>query len=233
MSTFNDNPFQPRMVTDEYVPDQLIAGHLNLVTDTGTITGGAAFKRGTVLGELSGSSVTVTAGGAVSASGGTPGNGAIGVVTADAGAMAGVYQVRIVNPATNAGAFEVIRPDGSVDGDGAVGVAYNGMINFTLADGSTDFVEDDRIPVTVAYSGEGLYTIATAAALDGSATPCAILIDDVDVTGGDKRAGIYLMGQFNDRAVTLGAGITAAGAKAALRKRGIFLTSSISAADPS
>jgi hypothetical protein len=94
--------------------------------------------------------LTATPGATVSGSGGTPGNGAIGAVTADDGAMEGAWQVVILNPATNAGAFEVVRPDGSIDGNGAVGVAYNGGINFTLADGSTDFVEDDRIPVVVA-----------------------------------------------------------------------------------
>jgi hypothetical protein len=31
-----------------FIPDQLVAGTLQLVTDTGTITGGA-YKRGTVL----------------------------------------------------------------------------------------------------------------------------------------------------------------------------------------
>jgi hypothetical protein len=37
-----------------FVPDQLIAGTLQLVTDTGIITGGA-YKRGTVLGMVTAS----------------------------------------------------------------------------------------------------------------------------------------------------------------------------------
>lgn len=80
------------------------------------------------------------------------GNGAIGVVTADAGAEAGTYQVVIIEPAANGGVFEVIRPGGELDGTGAIGVAYNGRINFTLADGATDFVAGDRIPVVVSYA---------------------------------------------------------------------------------
>lgn len=92
---------------------------------------------------------TVTAGAVV----GT-GNGAIGVVTADAGAPQGVYQVIVIEPAANAGSFEVRRPDGSLDGTGTVGVAYNGLINFTLADGATDFSAGAYIPVTVAYPPE-------------------------------------------------------------------------------
>lgn len=80
------------------------------------------------------------------------GNGAIGVVTADAGAEAGVYQVVIIEPASNGGAFQVFRPGGELDGTGTIGVAYNGRINFTLADGATDFAAGDRIPVTVSYA---------------------------------------------------------------------------------
>lgn len=80
------------------------------------------------------------------------GNGAIGAVTADAGAEAGTYQVVIIEPATNGGVFEVIRPGGELDGTGTIGVAYNGRVNFTLADGATDFVSGDRIPIAVSYA---------------------------------------------------------------------------------
>lgn len=49
MDQFGHNAFAPGMKSALFVPDQLIAGTLQLVTDTGIITGGA-FKRGTVLG---------------------------------------------------------------------------------------------------------------------------------------------------------------------------------------
>lgn len=80
------------------------------------------------------------------------GNGAIGTVTADANAEPGTYQVVIIEPAANGGAFQVFRPGGELDGTGAIGQAFNGRINFTLADGSTDFAAGDRIPVTVSYA---------------------------------------------------------------------------------
>ena len=79
------------------------------------------------------------------------GNGAISALSADAGAQAGVYQVLFIEPAANAGTFQVIRPDGTIDGTGNVGAAYNGMINFTQADGATDFVAGDRREITLAY----------------------------------------------------------------------------------
>ena len=49
MDQFGQNAFAPGMKSALFVPDQLVAGTLQLVTDTGIITGGA-FKRGTVPG---------------------------------------------------------------------------------------------------------------------------------------------------------------------------------------
>ena len=45
--------------------------------------------------------------------------------------------------------------------------------------------------------------------------------------------GIYLQGEFNGNALTFGTGVTLASAKAALRPFGIFVKTSVSAADPS
>jgi len=81
-------------------------------------------------------------------------------------------------------------------------------------------------------TASGKYTIALAAATDGSQTPIAILVDDVDASAGDALGGIYAMGEFNERAVTLGAGTTLAAARSALEIQNIYLKSSISAADP-
>ncbi|MCE2001489.1 head decoration protein [Enterobacter asburiae] len=49
MDQFGQNAFAPGMKSALFVPDQLIAGPLQLVTDTGIITGSAC-KRGTVMG---------------------------------------------------------------------------------------------------------------------------------------------------------------------------------------
>ena len=54
MDQFGQNAFAPGMKSSAFVPDQLIAGTLQLVTDTGTITGGV-YKRGTVLGMITAS----------------------------------------------------------------------------------------------------------------------------------------------------------------------------------
>ncbi|WP_288806501.1 head decoration protein [uncultured Novosphingobium sp.] len=53
-TNYGNNPFQPGMSQDVFVPDQLIAGDLKVVTKTGTIAAGAGvLKRGTVLGQIS------------------------------------------------------------------------------------------------------------------------------------------------------------------------------------
>ncbi|HCT9408471.1 TPA: head decoration protein, partial [Raoultella ornithinolytica] len=54
MDQYGQNPFAPGMESALFVPDQLIAGTLQLVTDTGIITGGT-YKRGTVLGVVTAS----------------------------------------------------------------------------------------------------------------------------------------------------------------------------------
>ncbi|TWA75639.1 bacteriophage lambda head decoration protein D [Azospirillum brasilense] len=79
----------------------------------------------------------------------------------------------------------------------------------------------------------GKFKLSAAASTDGSQTPTAILVDGVNATNGDTLAGVYLTGEFNQRAVTFGAGHSVSSTKEALRLREIFLKSSVSADDPS
>jgi hypothetical protein len=148
-----------------------------------------ALVSGTMLGRTITGTPTVAAVAAVSGSGGTPGNGAVGSLTADAGAPEGAYTITILNPAANAGAFEVRKPDRSLDGYGTVGVAYNGTINFTLADGSTDFVEDDRITVNVSYADYAYrYGALDPAAVNGLQNFAAILFGRREISTVTQRA---------------------------------------------
>ena len=130
MDQFGQNPFAPGMKSSLFVPDQLVAGNLQLVTDTVTVTGGD-YKRGTVL----------------------------GMITAS-----------------------------------------------------------------------GKYTACLKTASDGSETPCAILVDDVNAaTHGDQSGGVYLMGEFNQNRINIDASWTIADIKAALRPLAIFLKDSTQA----
>ena len=189
-----------------------------------TILSGQNLIAGAVIGAIALGAVTVTPGAAVSASGGTPGNGSIGTVTADSGAQEGTYEVVIIEPGANVGTFEVIRPDGTLDGTGVVAVAYNGSINFTLADGSTDFVAGDRIPVVVDYAaGSGKYKLSLAAAVDGSQTPDMVLAYDADASAGDLEAIAYETANVVAGALTLGTGHTVASIREGLRLKGILI----------
>lgn len=82
-------------------------------------------------------------------------------------------------------------------------------------------------------TASGKYTVALSASSDGSQTPTAILADNADGSAADAIAGVFLEGEFNSNAVTLGTGITLTAAQDALRPLGIHLKSSVSAADPS
>lgn len=52
----------------------------------------------------------------------------------------------------NGGVFSVVDPDGVALADATVGVAYTGVVKFTIADGATDFAIGDGFDVTVAIT---------------------------------------------------------------------------------
>lgn len=227
VTNIGDNPQQPSISAEAFIPDQLIAGNLKLVTSTITLTGAAALSRGAVLGK------TVTAGTANAVAGGSnTGNGAMGAITLGGEAKPGVYTLKITKAAANAGDFEVLDPAGQSIGVGTVAVAFAGThLNFTLADGATDFAVGDTFAITVTPTAEK-YKLSAIAATDGSDVPCAILADAADPSGGDVSSPIYEMGEFNSNALSFGTGMTAALAKPHLRRVGIFLKDAVSAADP-
>lgn len=69
----------------------------------------------------------------------------------------------------------------------------------------------------------GEFVLSTSAATDGSQTPIAILGEDVDATGGAQSSFAYIAGDFNENAITFGAGHTAASVRDALAARSIYL----------
>ncbi|OKP27605.1 head decoration protein [Serratia fonticola] len=92
------NPFAPGMTSDVFIPDQLVSGPLQVVTENGTIGQAGLLKRGTILGKITASKI---------------------------------------------------------------------------------------------------YVACVKTASDGSQSPVAILVDDIDTTAGAKNGGVYLMGEFN------------------------------------
>lgn len=149
-----------------------------------TLTGGP-YNAGQVLGYQLG---TQTVAAAVGFAGNTAGVGTVGSLTGDAGIMAGDWKVVIVDPVTNAGTFEVLRPDGTLDGTGHVASAYNGGLNFTISD-ATDFVAGDGFTINVSYAA-GKYTIHDPSATDGSAAAAGILYEAADGSAADVQVTI-------------------------------------------
>lgn len=333
VNSVGDNPQVPGITADAYIPDQLVAGNLKLVTDSIKLTGSAALQRGSVLGKQAFGSVsastgtafasgtitlaalpaagdTVTIGGtvvtfvaanpvgnqvligatiaataqnleaflagsadanlikftysvnaavvtltaaaigtggnalalatsnavAVTLSGATltggaanTGNATVGTLSAGQAVMPGNYTA-VCATATTANVF---NPQGEDLGLTTFGTQFtDAQISFKITAGATPCVAGDTF-VLAAAKGSGSYLLANASAIDGSEVPAAILADYADATGGDVTAPIYIMGEFNGNALTLGPGITLAAVKVALQPLGMFIKNSVSAADPS
>lgn len=238
VNTVGDNPFQPGITAELYNPDQLIAGNLKIVTKdivVAKVGAGAVIKRGTVLGKI-------TLGAATSAAkqGGNTGTGTfvLDVTTPVlANATAGVYTLRNILAAANAGTFRLTDPKGVVLGDflitgGAGGsVTVNDRIKGVITDGGTDFILGDGFDVTIA-AGSGKYVPAVATALDGSQVPDGILVDQVDTTVADSNGGLYQTGEFNGSRLFYDVSFTLAQITDALRPLGIFIKTAISSANP-
>lgn len=204
---------------------------LNIINEEIVISSGAGvLDPGTVLGRIYTDAPGATAGTPFSAGGGTVGNGAVSAVSADAGAMEGLWQVEIVGAAGATAAFKVVRPDGSVDGQGNVGTPYNGTgsINFSIADGSTDWGPNMFVPITVSYDATPgkEYVLHDPALTNGGQYAAAILFHRVDATSADVKTVATVRGPatINGNCLTFKSGISAADqAKAteALRAKGM------------
>lgn len=193
-----------------------------------TLKGGVGTAREVSLGQLAAIVDRGTAAVTPTAAGDNTGNGSIGTVTADAGVQEGDWSVVIIEPGTNAGEFEVTRPDGTVDGTGTVGVAYNGGINFTLGDGSTDFGAGDRWTVKVNFpDDDGKVVGWDPAGTDGSQHIAGVIIENaVADVGVDGQVNVLARGPVTLRRENLvwPAGVTSdqkAAAYQALKALGI------------
>lgn len=216
MTTYNDQTRMASYREDTLAHDNLIAGPRAIEVKKYSLASGTLL-RGAVLGRQLG---TVTP---AAVAGNTGGSGTIASATLGAGAKAGVYRVICVEPATNAGAFLVEDPDGIIVGRATVAVGFVGPVNFTITD-ATDFVVGDAFTITVAYDATDV-KLAAAAATDGSQVPFGILAHDADASAAEVEVLVYIHGDFNEWALSFGAGHTADTVRDALRARGIHLVS--------
>ncbi|MEY3746870.1 MAG: hypothetical protein RL194_329 [Pseudomonadota bacterium] len=140
------------------------------------VLGAGELAAGTVLGKITtGSSATATA------FAGNSGTGTVGTITVSAGAQHGTYKLVIIEPATDAGKFQLEGPDGKIVGTGTVGAAFSkGGLAFTLAD-ATDFIAGDGFDIVVA-AGSGSYTAYDDGLANGAQVAVAVLAQSVDAT---------------------------------------------------
>lgn len=139
---------------------------------------------GAVLGIVSVGSIT-----AAEKSGGNTGNGTCTSLSVKDGASVGVYTVRIIRVGTHIFDFEVKNPNGDQIGFGTVegsgqNFVFSKEIQFTLTDGSTDFIKGDGFDITVA-AGSGKLKRSVSTAVDGSQYPKYVAVNDIDATAGD------------------------------------------------
>lgn len=222
-SSILDNPQQPGIQADVYIPDQLIVDAKNLVTQP-IIVGAGTLKRGTVLGQKTGNPIEAAA-----ATGNT-GNGTIGSLSVGASPDVGTYTA----VATSATVFSVTDPEGNVLGNATAGTAFStgGEIGFTITAGATAFVAGDAFNITVS-DATGVYIACVKSVSDGSQTPVAVLADDADASDGPVTSGAYVMGEFNGNALTFDDSWTLATLTAAAQAHGLFIKSAAHSASPS
>ena len=201
-----------------YTPDGLLIGGCNTdnLTKVVTVLSGQSLLRGAVVGLATKAVGTATYGT-------NTGNGTIGSITLSKNAKLGNYVLTCITAAANAGIFQVVDPEGVQLGRATVATAYtSATINFTIADGSTDFVVGDTITIPVA-TGSGKAKLCDADAVDGSQVPVGILYEDTNATSADTNATIYKTGVFNRNKLTWGANGAPSGFESLLGDVGIFL----------
>lgn len=191
-------------------------GHLS--RENATISGSKVLP-GQVLG------LTTPAGGATDAAVGTTVGTGAGVMTLASpktavNAKEGVWNVVFIEPVSGLGTFEVLDPDGQLDGTGFVGTAYTGGIKFTIADGTPDFLSGDRIPVTVTRTDAAtkpVYKALNLVGTDGSQIAAAIALSLYDAASADV-VGVVIdkHAEVNGNTLTWPAGITTAQKEAAI-----------------
>jgi len=78
-------------------------------------------------------------------------------------------------------------------------------------------------------TADGKYKLSLATSNDGSEVPDVVLAEDIDATNAEGQAVVYFSGEFNSKALKLGAGHTIQSISAELRLRNITLRQNLSA----
>ncbi|MEE4012105.1 head decoration protein [Roseibium sp. FZY0029] len=149
-------------------------------------------------------------------------------------AKEGVYTVVCIDPAADAGTFDVSDPEGKSVGTAKVGVAFGKQIRFTIADGANDFIAGDRFEVTVTKGdinpNAGKAVAWDPAGADGSQYPWGIAANAAEAQdGSDLDFGLIALRRqvlCFEKGIVWPDGVTAAQkaeALEALEKQGVVV----------
>lgn len=186
---------QPGIVAETYIPDQLIAGNLKLVTTNVMIGGTAVLQRGSVLGQQNIGTISSSAGKAYAS--GTVIVAAV-PVAGDTLTIAGtVITFVAANPAGNQVLIGGPGPDGDPVPVPTVAGTALALVNFLV--GSTDSnlikctysLAGATVTVTSATIGTGGNAITLATADSGAFT-----LSGGDLSGGTANTGAETIGSF-------------------------------------
>lgn len=109
-----------------------------------------------------------------------------------------------------------LKPDNLIAGD------FPRVSRIVTVTGDTSLVTGT---VLGRISADSNYQISEATKDDGSEIPDGILAEVAELTEGNVQALVYLAGEFNEQALTLGAGHTLDSVRQVFRTRSIFLRS--------
>lgn len=189
-----DNPFVPGVVAETFIPDQLIAGDLKLVTDSVTITGAANLARGTVLGRVNAGTASASTGLAFAT--GTVAIAGTGPVNGDTLTIGGTAITFITQP----GVYEDEPPAGNNVFIGASN-AQTAQNLLTFLNGSSDAnlskftysLNNVTITLTAKVIGTAGNAL-TMATSDGA----AFTLSGATLTGGVGNTGNATVGTISD-----------------------------------
>lgn len=165
--------------------------------------------------------IAVTAGGTPAVVG--TGNGVMSAISMGGAATNGTYRIQCITATANGGTFSVVAPDGHrladlvlTAGSGATTAYASDHVNFSITDGSTDFVVGDYFHLVIA-AGSKKVAAFTPAAVNGTEDAAGILFDAVNATTGDADGVIIVRdAEVNWSELSWGATVSAAD-KAAVR----------------
>ena len=113
-----------------------------------------------------------------------------------AGVQEGTYTVRLIEGVADGGNWEVRRPDGTIDGYAVVGTKYAGQVQFTIADGATDFSNAAQWTIAVTLgnaTNSGKWVAFSQDGTDGSQIAAAVLWDAVTTGAGADGPGVAIV----------------------------------------